>query len=293
MAVNIQSSETTIDHVGLVGHDMTAMSEAYRRLGFTVGEPSPLTQPSPDGSPVPLGHISAHIVFAESYVELTAVQQPGQGNPLDTWLAKHQGLHVMALRATNAEASWAALTAHGLVMPPVRASSRDITVDGVTAIADFKWFQLPDSIAKEGFACVVEHQTPELIFVPRLTDHANGATGLLGISVLVDNLEEAVARYRRLPGANVKPFPFGRYIMLKNQRFIVLTAKGFSAVCPGAKLPSTPCFAGLAVYVKDIAATRDYMTANGVTFQITDDRSIWIKPEFGCGAIVMFVEPTP
>lgn len=290
MTTRLQSSETTIDHVGLVGRDIAAMTAAYRRLGFTVTDPAALTQPGPDGDPVPLGQVSAHIIFPDTYIELTAVLQPGQGNHLDRWIAKREGLHILALRSADAAASWDALAAHGLVMPPLRAASRDVKAGGARGIADFKWFQIPESIASEGFACVVEHQTPELVFIPAMTAHANGALRVLGLSALVGDLDEAVSRYRRLPGAEVKPFPLGRYIMLKTQRFVAMTAKGLAAVCPGAKLPDEPAFAAFAVTVKDIGATRACLAANGVPFQTSGEQSLWVKPEHACGSILMFVD---
>ncbi|MCB2107377.1 MAG: VOC family protein [Rhodobacteraceae bacterium] len=120
----IQSPETTIDHVGLVGRAIAPMVEAYRRLGFEVTTPADLMQPGPDGNPVPLGQVSAHAIFANTYVELTAVLDPGQGNHLDNWLARHEGLHILAFHAEDAQSSWDELAAHGLVMPPMRAATR-------------------------------------------------------------------------------------------------------------------------------------------------------------------------
>jgi catechol 2,3-dioxygenase-like lactoylglutathione lyase family enzyme len=286
----IQSGETTIDHIGLVGRDIAAMVSAFRRLGFTVTNPVQLTQPGPDGNPIPLGQLSAHVIFPDTYLELTAVEKPGQGNHLDPWLARHEGLHIMAFRSENAAQSWDDMAAFGVVMPPLRAASREVKSGGVTGIADFRWFQIPESISREGFACVVEHQTPELVFIKSMTRHDNGATGLRGVGALVDDLDEAVQRYRRLPGAEVKSFSLGRYVLLKNQRFVALTPQGMAALAPGAKLPAPPCFASFAIRVKNISNTRDVLTSQGVPFQVAGDKSVWLKPEYACGAVLLFVD---
>lgn len=290
MTTRIQASETTIDHIGLVGRDIHKMVATFRGLGFTVTEPSALTQPDPDGNPVPLGQLSAHVIFPDTYLELTAVEHPGQGNHLDTWLAKHEGLHILAFRAADAQASWEDFEKFGVVMPPIRHASRSVNAGGVRGIADFRWFQIPESIAAEGFACVVEHKTPELVFIPAMTGHANGATGLRGVGALVNSLDDAVSRYERLPGAKVRSFAMGRFITLKDQRFVAMTPKGMAALTPGAALPPPPCFAAFAIKVRDIAATRKFLTDQGVAFQVAGEKSVWLHPAQACGAVLLFID---
>jgi catechol 2,3-dioxygenase-like lactoylglutathione lyase family enzyme len=124
MTTRIQASETTIDHVGLVGRDIHKMVAAFRGLGFTVTEPAQLTQPDPEGNPVPLGQLSAHVIFPDTYLELTAVEHPGQGNHLDKWLARHEGLHILAFRAANAQASCAASPTSAGSRSPSRSRQR-------------------------------------------------------------------------------------------------------------------------------------------------------------------------
>ena len=294
MTTRIQASETTIDHIGLVGSDIQKMVSTFRALGFAVTEPVPLTQPDPDGNPVPLGQKSAHVIFPDTYLELTAVDRPGQGNHLDSWIAKHEGLHILAFRADSAQASWDDMAKFGVVMPPIRHASREVNAGGVRGVADFEWFQIPESITSEGFACVVEHQTPELVFIPTMTNHANGASGLRGVGALVNDIDDAVARYKRLPGATVRSFPMGHFITLKQQRFVAMTPKGMTAICPGAKLPAPPCFASFAIKVKDITATRAFLTSKHIPFQVSGEKSVWLKPEQACGAVLLFVdESTP
>ncbi len=288
--LRITAGDTTIDHIGLVGRDIHAMVNTFRNLGFLVTNPVPLTQPGPDGNPIPLGQLSAHVIFPNTYIELTAVENPGQGNHLDPWLAKHEGLHILAFRTENAKESWDAMAAFGVVMPPLRAASRDVKAGGKSGIADFKWFQIPESIVREGFACVVEHQTPELVFIDAMTKHENGATGLRGVGALVNDLDEAVSRYERLPGAEVKSFALGRYVVLKTQRFVALTPKGMNALTPGAKLPAPPCFAAFAIRVKNISETCAFLTGRNVPFQVAGEQSVWLKPEQACGAVLLLID---
>ncbi len=290
MTSRIQSSETTIDHVGIVGRDIHQMVATFRSLGFTVTEPAALTQPDAKGNPVPLGQLSAHVIFPDTYLELTAVENPGQGNHLDNWLAKHEGLHILAFRAESAQQAWVDFEKFGVVMPPMRHASRNVNAGGARGIADFNWFQIPESIVIEGFACVVEHLTPELVFIPAMTNHQNGATGLRGVGAMVNNLTEAVSRYQRLPGAKVRSFPMGRFITLKNQRFVAMTPKGMAALAPGVKLPPPPCFGVFAIKVKNIATTRAFLAEKNIPVHIGGEKSVWLGPEQACGAMLLFVD---
>lgn len=290
METRIQSTETTIDHVGLVGRVIGPMVAAYRKLGFNVSDPVPLMQPNPEGDPRPLGQVSAHIIFPDTYMELTAVLNPGQGNHLDNFLARHEGLHILAFRSMDAERTWSELDAYGVVMPPMRAASRDVNMGGKRGTADFKWFQIPDSIVAEAFACVVQHLTPELVFIDSMTNHANGALGLRGVGVVVDDFAAAFARYERLPGAERKAFAMGRAIMFKNQRMTVIQPKAFRALFPSAAAPDAPCIAYHAITVADIGATRAHLTQAGVPFQPWGADGVWIGPELAGGSTLVFVD---
>jgi hypothetical protein len=294
MVSRLQSTETAIDHLGVVGTDIAAMRSAYIRLGFTVTQATPLMQPGPDGKgEVSLGQVSAHIVFPDTYLELSAVRHPGQGNHLDSWLARHEGLHILALRSGDAAQSLSDLIAAGLVMPPLRAASRVVTAGGVSGTARFKWFELPQSIAQEGFVCVVEHLTPELVFVRSLTDHANGARAVRTVFAIVRDMDEAFARYHRLPGTKKKSIAVGRAILMRDQQFVVLEPAGFAALFPGAKAPAAPALGGFTLAVDDIAVTRAVLEKAGVPFHYWGDTGLWVPPEHAGGAVVVFAEERP
>lgn len=274
----------------MVGRAIAPMVAAYRKLGFTVSEPVPLVQPNPGGEPVPLGQVSAHIIFADTYIELTAVLAPGSGNHLDQFLARHAGLHILAFRSEDAAKAWRDLHAQGLTMPALRAAARDVDMAGARGVANFKWFQLPESIVSEGFACVVQHLTPELVFIGGMNTHANGATGLRAVGAVVDNLDEAFERYQRVAGAERRSFAMGRAVVFKNQRLTVVEPRGFRALFPGAPHPTPPCYGYYAVHVRDIGATKAYLTSAGVPFNVWGADGVWVDPDFACGAVLMFID---
>ena len=291
MNSTLQSTATTIDHLGIVARDVAALRAAYIRLGFTVTAATEVMQPGPDGKrEIPLGQVTAHVAFQSNYLELIAVRHPGQGNHLDKWLAGHEGLHVLGLHADDAVNASNELMAAGLIMPPMRASSRRITGNGVKGTTRFKWFELPQSIAQEGFVCVVQHETPELVFDSRLTTHANGALGIRSVFAVVDNMDEAFARYQRLPGTKRRSFAIGRTIVMNHQQFVVVERGGFAAMFPGLDIPPRPHFGGFALAVADIAATRSVLTKAGVYFKNWGEKGIWIPPEETGGTVLAFID---
>jgi hypothetical protein len=175
-------------------------------------------------------------------------------------------------------------------MPPLREASRRVAFGGATGIARFKWFELPDSISQEGFACVVQHLTPELVFLPTMTDHANTARAVRGVFAIVPDMEAAFARYQRLPGTRKKSFAVGRTIIMRDQQFVVVEPPGFAALFPGAKPPSAPCFGAYSLGVSDIAATRQVLENAGVPFQFWGDKGVWVAPEYAAGVVLVFVQ---
>jgi len=287
----IQSPATTIDHLGLVGTDIGAMRAAYTRLGFTVSAATPVMQPGPDGKKeIPLGHVAAHIAFPSTYLELIAVRHPGQGNHLDKWLARREGLHVLGLRAEDITQSTTNLIAAGLILPPVRGSSRLVNGNGVKGTARFRWVELPESISREAFAYIQQHETPELVFDERLTTHANGAIGIRGVFAVVENMDEAFSRYQRLPGTRRRSFAVGRTIIMNQQQFVVVERSGLSAMFPGLDVAAAPHLGGYALNVADIAATRSTLAKAGVYFKNWGEKGIWVPPEDAGGAVLAFVD---
>lgn len=286
-----QSSTTTIDHVGLVAADVAALRETYARLGFTVSAATPVTQPDTDGKrEISLGLLTAHVAFQATCLELTAVRHPGQGCHLDKWLAKGEGAHVMGLRSGSISRSYSDLLAAGVILPPIRTSSRRITGEGVNGIAQMRWFELPESISREAFTCFVQHDTPELVYSPRLTAHANGALGIRSVFAVVENMDEAFSRYHRLPGTTRRSFAVGRTIIMNEQQIVVVERGGFSAMFPGLDVGQPPHIGGFALTVADLAATRALFAKQGIHFKTWGDKGIWVPPEHTGGAVVAFVD---
>lgn len=273
-----------IDHLGVVGRDIEALLRAYRRLGFTPTEPTPLMGLN-DGEPVYLGQDSAHLIFSESYVELSGVTTDDPGHHLAPWLARRAGLHILALGSEDATTSHAAMMAQDMSVPDVQDAGRHVAYGAKHGDAKFKWFKAPDALGEEGFVCLVEQVTPELVFQPPEAGHPNGALGVVDVIVLAEDSAEALARHSRYPGAerlDKNRLGFG------DQTLTFFDQANLAERFPGVEDIAPPALAGFAVTVSDIAATRALLEGNGVTVHENMNGDLAISPADGCGSLVEF-----
>lgn len=164
-----------VDHVGIVVHDLAAEVAAWRARGFTVSEPVPLMGSDASGRPVPLGQSSAHVVFANAYVELSSPHS-GANNHLEPFLARGEGVRILVLATAGADAARTRLAVRWPAVAPVMAASRAVMIEGTAREAAFRWFPLPFDIVPGVLSAVVEHLTPESVFHASLSRHANGLT---------------------------------------------------------------------------------------------------------------------
>lgn len=273
-----------IDHLGIVGRDIDALLKAYRRLGFTPTAPTPLMG-TKDGEQIYLGQDSAHLIFADSYVELSGVTTDDPNHHLAPWLARRPGLHILALGSDNAKASHAAMAAQGMTVPAVQDAGRHVAYGTKHGDAQFKWFKAPDELGDEGFVCLVEQITPELVFQPPADGHPNGALSVVDVIALAEDPAEALARHSKYPGAvrlDDHQLGFG------DQTLTFFDATGLADRFPDVEDLSAPALAGFAVTVNDIAATRAVLEGNDVTVHENMAGDLAISPADGCGSLVVF-----
>ncbi|MEQ9112198.1 MAG: VOC family protein [Rhodospirillaceae bacterium] len=278
-----QITPAAIDHLGVVGRDITKMTAAYARLGFQPTAPEPLMGVV-EGQLVPLGQDSAHLIFKDSYIELTGVTSTDPAHHLAPWLGRHEGLHILAFSSSDAQASHAALTSQGLEVPAVQSAGRYVRSGQHHGDAKFKWFKAPDALGEEGFVCLVEQITPELVFQPPTQGHPNGAIGVAGVTVLAENVDAAMTRFASYPGATVKK---ANTVTFDHQTLTFLDDPGFRDTYPGIDPLSAPALAGFTVFVADLETTRVWLEDNDVTVRTTA-QTIWVPPSQACGAVIAF-----
>lgn len=173
----------SLDHLGFAVRELNPLLEIFRSLGFAATPARELTGLDAQGHSKALGQQSAHLVFGSTYLELSAVPDPAAGNHLEPFLARYQGLHILALRSSNLDASRARCLATGLQPTPLQFASRQIEYGQRHGEARFRWWMLPATDMPEGLICFVDNTTPELVYQPAVQAHPNGAVDITAVIV--------------------------------------------------------------------------------------------------------------
>jgi catechol 2,3-dioxygenase-like lactoylglutathione lyase family enzyme len=177
---------TGIDHLVILVPDLATGIRDYEGLGFTVIA----------GGEHPGGTHNALIAFADgAYIELIAFQDPSAPSQ-HRWrrfLDAGGGLVDFALGSTDLAMDVARLTAAGLPYAPMDgARSRP---DGV----QLQWRSASVSPAGQ-LPFIIEDVTPRGLRVPsgEAVEHANNVTGVLSLTVAVQDLAAATGRFTAL-----------------------------------------------------------------------------------------------
>ncbi|WP_135470220.1 VOC family protein [Crenalkalicoccus roseus] len=294
------SAAVALDHVGVAGHDLDALALTYERLGFAL---SPMARQSgrrAPGAPVEaFGTANRCAFLRHGYIELIAVVDPGRfANGLDRFLARHPGLHILALAMQDEQANLARLRAGGVDLPGIAHLERPVEPGGPTA--RFARLPLPD--APEGRLQLIRHLTPELVWNPRWMGHANRAEALIGAILVADPAAETAARLSRLAGLPLEPDPAGGFLLPLpgaegaagpfspelRTTVRILEPAALPRVLPGVTIPSLPFIAGMVVRTADgNAAARRLLAAEGIP-AVEAPEGLMVPPEHAAGAAVVF-----
>jgi catechol 2,3-dioxygenase-like lactoylglutathione lyase family enzyme len=187
----------TLDHIGYVGRDLTALRTTFARLGFAPTEPRPLMGRDPaSGALVPLGQSSCHLVFERGYVELSSVHGDDPAHHLAAWLARPTGVHILALGADDISGARERSARNGLAAGELRRAARAVEYGARRGEARFAWFMLAARDFPEALVCFVRNETPELVFQPEVQQHPNGARGLAEVRIVARDADACAGRYR-------------------------------------------------------------------------------------------------
>jgi hypothetical protein len=257
------STALALDHVGVAARDLAPLAAAYERLGFTL---TPVAQQSgrrrPDLPVERFGSGNRCAFLRHGYVELIAILDPAlHDNGLGAFLARYQGMHILALAMADEQANLQRLRRAGVPIPGVAYLERPVEQGG--PIARFARLPFPD--APEGRIQLIRHLTPELVWQDRWMDHANGAVALEAAILVSDAPAESAARLSRLAGLPVEPDPAGGFVLVlpgaagaagprspaMETRVRILAPEGLARVLPGVPPPALPGMAGMVLRTAD------------------------------------------
>ncbi|HEV2675743.1 MAG TPA: VOC family protein [Aliidongia sp.] len=276
-----------IDHtlVGVADLDQAAM--AWTKLGFTL---------SPRGRHIGWGTANYCVMFERDYIELLGILDPTQFvNGLDGFLAKRgEGLMGFAYASADNAATRESLVAAGLAASEPKDLARQLELPEGTALPRFKLVFLAPETAPGVASFVTEHLTPELLRRPEWLVHANGAVGLKGLTIAIDDPVALVPAYERLFGPqavnrtdDIVTVHAGRHTILFANRW------DLEALHPELELPEgevgEPRIVMMTLASSDLERTIDHLTFGQIEFEQRRGHAILVPGFMATGAALEFV----
>jgi catechol 2,3-dioxygenase-like lactoylglutathione lyase family enzyme len=185
-----------IDHVVIAVRDLARASADYARLGFTV---------TPGGEHTGGATHNALVSFADgSYLELIAFREPDRPQEHKWWgrFAKGEGTVDFALLTDDVQAEATRLQAAGIATDDPQDGGR-LRPDGQR----IAWRNLSLAAPGSPLPFVIEDVTERALRVPpgAATEHANGATGVAGLVLLVADLDRTAEPFTALLETSGEP----------------------------------------------------------------------------------------
>jgi hypothetical protein len=281
-----------LHHVTHSVRDLDALAAIYRRLGFTVGARNQHAW----------GTHNRILQLHGFYVELLEVAEPEKIVPPAPrsfsfgafnrdFVARHEGIAMLALESRDAKADAASFRAAGIGDFEVFSFEREgRRPDGSTAKVAFSLaFASDPSSPDTGFFACQEHH-PENFWNPAFRAHANTAAAIAGVVLVAEN-------------------PTDHHIFLSafvGERDIQATSTGITVSTPrgaiqvmdpaafrihfGVEPPDIAAggrIAGLRFAVNDVGAAVTALNTGGIETQMRMGRIV-VGPEAALGAMLVF-----
>ncbi len=275
-----------LDHVVVLVRDLDQAATAWRRLGFTL---------SPRGThSAHLGTGNYTIMFGPDYVELLGVLTDTAHNaPSRAMLdSVGEGIERAAFRALDAERLVKDLHARGIAATGPLDFGRPVALpNGLEAQARFRTVHWPLDQRPGGlriFAC--QHETPDAVWIPELTRHANGVRRILRLDVASDDPATSAAQFAGLVdgAAGASASGFGWSVMTAPHRAAIhfVTPAALALLHPGVDLAGSPAQGGVALtlQVDDLDATTMALGSAG----ISGASAVSVPPAAANGVLLRF-----
>ena len=278
-----------LDHVAHFVPEVEAASAALTKVGFTLTPFSPQSHRLEPGGPLlPAGTGNRCVMLKDGYIEfLTPTGDTPIADQLRTAIKRYVGVHLIAFGTAAAQSDHARLSRSGFAPLAPVALQRQIDTPQGNATARFTVVRVPPGTMAEGRIQYCQHHTPQLVWQPRWLAHANGATGLTGALVCVEDTQDAAQRYARFTGLLPQ---------LERNAWSINTARGRLTFMDPAQLrrsfsvdpPALPWIAGYTLACNDPAITRDFLDANGIAGNDLPDEHFFVQLPPAVGGLLVF-----
>jgi len=270
------------DHAVIAVRDLDAAQDIYSRLGFTL---------------MPRGHHSTGssnhniMVGPDNYFELLSVPAP---NPMQSYFyefnQKGDGMAALALKGTDWQTATMALREKGFEPAPPLQLSREVKEGSRTGTASFTITNLAPKTTPGAQVFMCQHHTPELVWLPELMRHANGAHAVAAVAFIADNVAHQAGIYAKLLGTWPERIAEGMRVEASTAAIAVCTRQALQARLAGVDLPerAAPHLAALFIRVRDRQETYATLRAGNFNPKRMGDGSWAIDARDACGVAVVF-----
>lgn len=290
-----------IDHPLVTVRDHAPILDRYRALGF---RPSPVSHH-------PWGTATALAMFPDNFIELIGVADPTKldapegesdggrsfGRFLGDFLARQEGLSLVALHSRDARADYGLARRRGLPGQGFIDFRRAMTrPDGAPDVAVVSLALLVDDALPEASNFLCHQHRPELIWVPAWQDHPNGARGVAAVTYLAPEPAAGAltARWRALYGdGRLRPDEDVTVVADTGCGLLrAVTPERAEALYPGVARPRFPTARphglSLTVAVESLDRAARALDAGGAPFRRTPRGTLAVPADFGGNVIVEF-----
>ena len=275
-----------IDHVLVGVRGLESAHDAYRRLGFTL---------SPRGRHIGWGTANYCVMFPRDYIELLGIIDPAQfTNNLNRFLETREGLLGLAFASDDVSMAARALHRAGIVPGDMRDLKRVLEDPEGEVWPRFKLLHLPPEATPGTSAFVCQHLTPELVWQPGWTEHANGALGLIAMTSVVKDPSALAIPYAELFGFDrVRAGDGVVEVDCGGTWLRFTTAEMLGRLHPGLigapRLP-TPWLAALRIEVADLARAATLLERAALPVHWDGKQVLRLPPAAACGVLLEFSE---
>ena len=282
-----------IDHLVVAVRDLAAARDRYARFGFVT---TPLGRQ-------PWGTANHLVQFPANFIELVGVLDSAGIVPASEehfsfsaavagFLERREGLCMLVLTTADARADADEWRSRGLrAYPPYHWSRRATLPDGTDTTVAFTlaFVTDPDLPGIAFFSC--QQHNPEAFWKPEYQAHDNGARGVGGVTLVVED-PPGHARFVADLVGNGRPAEAadGVRIQTANGAIRVQSPEAFSARFPRAGVrwqPGEVALAAATVTVDDPDRAAACLETGGIPFFRGED-TVYLAPDRACGVVLEF-----
>ncbi|CAG2142165.1 VOC family protein [Cupriavidus plantarum] len=272
------------DHAVIVCQNLDAAVGQWKRLGFTL---------TPRGYHT-LGSQNHCIMFARDYLELLHVTAPTPSRQY-YWDAQQRGggCAATSCKSRDAFATAERLRAAGIERSDPIEFSRPVRLeDGSEHAATFRVTAVDGAPGARYFVC--EHRTPELLWRPEWMSHANGATAVAAMYLVVPaaEVESAGRVYAEMTGGEASPLKDGAVRIAIDGADLVVTSAANLAAQTGTDeiVREENGYAAIRLRTSDIDAARAHWRNAGIAARDLGPRDTLIPAHAANGVALLFTQ---